>query len=142
MENNQTLTKPIYWVNCRPFKLFLEGGGNDFQLKVNVKQNDWPENAVIVKATRLFSITTREISRFSIFLTKTRIPYTPGISMCDVFPIESWQFKRDSSGPILGKFDSMSTYNADYSTLTDNLIYFNYVIDRIQKINAKILENP
>ena len=132
----------IHWVNCKAFKLFLDGGADDVPIKSNVRPRDWPENSVFVKALHHNKGGKHEITMFSVNFTGTkpntpyRYQYQPSV------PIETWIFSRGyGSATNVNKFDRVVTNSVAYDPvkIADNLILFNYVVDRIQKINNKIL---
>ena len=127
----------IHWVNCKAFKLFLDGGADDVPIKSNVRLRDWPENSVFVKAIHHNKGGKHEITMFSVNFTGTKPPY-----QYQPAPIETWIFSRGyGSATNVNKFDRVVTKSAAYDPvkMADNLILFNYVVDRIQKINDKIL---
>ena len=120
------MVKNIHWVRCGAFR-FLDLGPNEFWLKSTSPIRKWPENSVIVKVGKLDNV-TRTISVVRVYCMRDNN------RMYNQFMLRFW---RD----VIHTIDNpLITTNRSYlNDLGDNLIYINYIADRIQKINDKIL---
>ena len=120
------MVKNINWVRCGVFFL-LDLGPNEFWLKSTSPIKEWPIDSVIVKVGK-FDDVTKIISVVRIYFTRNYL------QMYDQFVL---RFYRGTNNII--QKPRITTYRSHLSDLGDNLIYINYIADRIQKINNKIL---
>ncbi len=120
------MVKNIHWVRCGAFRL-LDFGPNEFWLKSTSPIREWPENSVIVKVGKLDNV-TRIISVVRVYCMPNKDV------MYDQFMLRFWRgITNTISAPRI------TTDGSELKDLGDNLIYINYIADRIQKINDKIL---
>ena len=120
------MVKNIHWVHCRAFRL-LDLGPNEFWLKSTSPIRKWPENSVIVKVGKLDNV-TRIISVVRVYCMRHN-----GY-MYDQFMLRFWRgINNTITEPLI------TTDRFQLTDLGDKLIYINYIADRIQKINNKIL---
>ena len=114
----------IHWVRCGAFRL-LDLGPNEFWIKSTSPIREWPENSVIVKAGRLDNV-KMTISVVRVYFIKNR--------QYDQFMLRFCRgINKTMDEPLI------TTDRSRLNDLGDNLIYINYIADRIQKINDKIL---
>ena len=118
------MVKNIHWVRCETFRL-LDLGPNEFWIKSTSPIREWPENSVIVKAGRLDNV-KMTISVVRVYFIKNR--------QYDQFMLRFCRgINKTMDEPLI------TTDRSRLNDLGDNLIYINYIADRIQKINDKIL---
>ena len=116
----------IHWVRCGAFRL-LDLGPNEFWLKSTSPIREWPIDSVIVKVGKLDNVTgTISVVRVY-FIRQNRFMY-------DQFMLRFCRgINKTMDEPLI------TTDRSRLNDLGDNLIYINYIADRIQKINDKIL---
>ena len=122
------MVKNIHWVRCETFRL-LDLGPNEFWLKSTSPIREWPIDSVIVKVGKLDNV-TRTISVVRVYCMQNGRMY-------DQFMLRFWRgMKNTIDKPLI------TTDRSQLTDLGDNLIYINYIADRITKINDKILAGP